>query len=235
MAREAVCCQQEGACARILRTILMGAHNRANAVEGVQPRSGLSSLYLLLLLLPFALPAQAQFLTRPVSLAELTQRAAIVVQGRVLEAVYEGHPDYPNVSTVRVTLQVEQMIRGDRVERFTFREFLPGLMGQRGKRGYAAGQRLLLFLPRPSQYGLSSPLGGEQGRFRILRDAEGKELIVNDLGNAGLFRDVPDAVARAGLRLSPAEERVAASVRGAVPLADFLSLVERLSKLPRVQ
>jgi len=129
-------------------------------------------------LLLLAWPAHAQFLTRPVNLAELTQRAAIIVQGRVVEAVYEGHPDYPHVRTVRVTLAVERMVRGAQAEFFTFREFLPGLQASRGKRGYAAGQRLLLFLPRPSQYGLSSPLGAEQGRFRILRDARGKEMIV---------------------------------------------------------
>lgn len=187
-----------------------------------------------------ALPAAAQFLTRQTNLAGLTARAAIIVQGRVLEVSYEGHPDYPNVPTVRVTLEVERMLRGadsggPEAGTFTFREYLPGIATRAGKRSYQVGQRLFLFLPRASRYGLSSPLGREQGRFRILRAANGEEHVVNDLGNAGLFKNVGEAAAKAGAPLSAEEARVAATPTGPVPLADFVALVERLSRLPRLQ
>jgi hypothetical protein len=173
--------------------------------------------------------AKAQFLYRHVDLPYLAQQAATIVQGRVVEVRYEGHPDYPNVSTVFVTLEVERMLRGDAVERFTFRQHLLGLPGRMGKREYAVGQRLLLFMTRESNYGLSTPIAREQGRFRILRDRQGNELVANGYGNAGLFRNVPEAAGKAGVNLSPAQLRVVRAERGPVPLEDFVELVRSLS------
>jgi len=176
-----------------------------------------------------ATSAHAQFLYRQLTLPELTQRAAIIVQGRVIEARYEGHPDYPHVSTVLVTLQVEQMLRGPARQLFSFRQYIPPLEAEKGKRGYAVGQRLLLFLPQPSRYGLSSPLGREQGRFRILRDRQGNELVQNGFGNAGLFKTLPEAAAKAGVSLSPSQLRLASVKRGPVPLEEFLTLVKHFA------
>ncbi len=198
-------------------------------------RGFLPRLATLLCLLALAAPASAQFLYRRVGLAELSERAGIIVQGRVIEARYEGHPDYPNLSTVLVTLQVERMLRGPAEERLSFREFLPGLQARMGKRGYLVGQRLLLFLPEPSRYGLSSPLGGEQGRFRIQRDQRGNDLAENDLGNAGLFRDLAPEAARAGVSLSPSQMRLAGVARGAVPLEDFASVVRQFASAARTE
>lgn len=184
---------------------------------------------MLVAMLAVAAPARAEFLYRRADLAHLARRAAVIVEGSVVEARYEGHPDYPHVQTVRVTLEVERMLRGPAGRRYTFREFVPGLQLRMGKRDYAVGQRLLLFLPRPSQYGLSSPLGREQGRFRIRRDRQGNDLVENGYGNSGLFRQVAEKAARVGVDLSPRELRVVASKRGPVRLEDFLSLVVRLS------
>lgn len=182
-----------------------------------------------------AVPAHAQFLLRQVNLAYLARRADIIVQGRVVAARYESHPDYPNVPTVLVTLRVEQMLRGPRSEFLSFREFLPPRSAQIGKRGYQVGQRLLLFLPSPSRYGLSSPIGREQGRFHILRDAQGRDRIENEFGNAGLFKSVPEAAEQAGARLAEEELRTTSVKRGPVPLEDFVSLVRTLSALPRIE
>jgi hypothetical protein len=190
---------------------------------------------LVLVMSAAAAPAHAQFLYRQLGLPELAERAPIIVQGRVVEARYEGHPDYPNVSTVLVTLQVERMLRGPAEERLSFREFLPGLQARMGKRGYLVGQRLLLFLAAPSRYGLSSPLGGEQGRFHILRDQRGNDLVENDLGNAGLFRNLGPAAARAGVSLSPSQLRLAEVGRGPVPLEELVSLVRQLASAARTE
>lgn len=176
-----------------------------------------------------AAAAGAESMYRQVTLPELAQRAAIVVQGRVVEARYEGHPDYPNVSTVLVTLQVERMVRGPADGQFTFRQYLPGARAKLGKPDYMVGQRLLLFLPQPSRYDLSSPLGGDQGRFQVWRDARGNELVQNARGNAGLFRNVAEAAAKAGISLSPRQMQIAAMQRGAVPLEDFVELVRQFS------
>jgi hypothetical protein len=190
-------------------------------------------LFLLLATATSSLSAQVQPLVRPVNLAFLARRAEVIVQGRVVEARYEGLPNYPRIRTVLVTLEVERMLRGPDGSRFTFRQYV-GPQGRGGfKSGYAVGQRVLLFMPGVSTYGLRSPLGLEQGHFRIGRAGPGQDAISNQLGNIGLFKNVPQAAQRAGLKLDDDQLRMTATPRGAVPLRDFTSLVERLMSLPR--
>jgi hypothetical protein len=183
------------------------------------------------LAMAWAAQAQAQFLYRQVALPELSQRAPIIVQGRIVEARYEPHPNYPHVATVLVTLQVEQMLRGPGEQQFSFRELLLFPQAARGKRGYLAGQRLLLFLPAASRYGLSSPLGGEQGRFHIWRDQRGNELVENEFRNAGLFKGLAEAAAQAGVSLSPQQARLAGVARGPVPLEELVSVVKQFASV----
>jgi len=186
-------------------------------------------------LLAASVSAHAQFLYRQVSLAELTRRADLIVQGRVVEARYEGLPGYPHIPSVAVTLEVERVLRGAVGRRYTFRELLLSPRAPRGKRGYVVGERLLLFLPTPSQYGLSSPLGKEQGRFHIFRDAQGTDVVENEFGNAGLFRQVAEEASREGLTLTGEQLRVTAVRQGPVALDDLVSLVKSLAVLPRME
>ena len=188
------------------------------------------------------LPAQVQALTRPVNLATLARRAEVIVQGRVAEARYEPMPGYPNIRTVVVTLGVERMLRGPAPTRsgsstgarFTFRQYLGGMGTRRGGKGpYASGQEVLLFLPGESSAGLRSPLALEQGHFTIRRGPAGEAYIANQLANAGIFKNVPEAAQRAGLKLDSEQLRLAATPKGPVPLARFMSLVEDLMTLPR--
>jgi hypothetical protein len=180
---------------------------------------------------------RAQYIMRQIDLTELARRADIIVQGRVVEVRYEGLPGYPNIPTVQVTLQLEKTLRGSVDQRFTFREYLPGPAGlmRTGKHDYLVGQRLLLFLPNPSQYGLSSPLGREQGRFKIRRDQSGNEVLANGFDNAGLFRNVAEAARKAGATLSFRQLRMTTRKHGPVPLDDFVSLVNDLSSLRRTE
>ena len=206
--------------------------NWSIAPAKLDPARGARLLGLAVVLaMAWAAQARGQFLYRQVALPELSQRAPIIVQGRIVEARYEGHPDYPNLSTVLVTLQVERTLRGGAAERLSFREFLPGLQARMGKRGYLVGQRLLLFLAEPSRYGLSSPLGGEQGRFHILRDQRGNELVENEFRNAGLFKGLAEAAARAGVSLSPQQARLAGVARGPVPLEELVSVVKQFASV----
>jgi hypothetical protein len=188
-------------------------------------------------LLGMLVPAlgRADFIVRPVNLAYLTQRADIIVQGRVVEARYEGMPNYPHIPTVLVTLEVERMLRGPETTRFTFRQFIPSSRLRAGKGAYRVGQRLLLFLPASSQLGLSSPIGHAQGRFHILRDARGREVVENELGNRGIFKNVATQAEMSGVGLSQEEAQVAATPRGPVALHELVSLVENLRLLPRIQ
>lgn len=187
------------------------------------------------LAMAFAAQARGQFLYRQVALPELSQRAGVIVQGRIVEARYEPHPNYPHLTTVLVTLQVERMLRGPGDQQFSFRELILSPRAAGGKRGYLAGQRLLLFLTAASRYGLSSPLGGEQGRFHIWRDQRGNELVENEFRNAGLFKGLPEAAAQAGVSISPEQLRLAGVVRGPVSLADLVSVVKQFAAVARTE
>ncbi len=202
---------------------------------GLRLRAGLLSIALVVASSPLA--AQVEALTRPVNLATLARRAEVIVQGRVLAARYEPMPGYSNLRTIVVTLEVERMLRGPAASagaHFSFRQFAGGA-GQRagGKLRYSSGERVLLFLPRESSYGLRSPLGLEQGHFLIQRGPGGQDLIANRMGNAGLFRGVPEAAQRAGLKLDNDQLELTATPRGPVPMRTFMSLLEDLVRLPR--
>lgn len=177
----------------------------------------------------------AQFLTRSVNLTYLSQRSDVIVQGRVAHVTHRSLAGYPNIPTVEVTLEVENMLRGPQSRTYTFREVFLGLRAREGKDGYQIGQRLLLFLPSPSQCGLSSPVGIEQGRFHITYSSSGQEIVANELGNTGLFKNVSASVKQAGALVSSSHRRIAATKRGPVPLGDLVSLVGTLTSLPRIR
>ena len=177
----------------------------------------------------------AQFMVRQVNLTYLARRADVIVQGRVRSVHREPLPGYPDIRTVRVTLDVEDMVRGPAGDTYSFREILLGYRSREGKRGYQTGQRLFLFLPSPSQYGLSSPIGIEQGRFHIARADRGKATIANEYGNAGLFMNVEREANREGVKLSRNQSLTAGIESGPVDLDAFVSLVKSLTSLPRIQ
>jgi hypothetical protein len=204
---------------------VFGFHLRGTALIG------LISLAFLL----SASPLAAQFMARPVNLAYLSQRADVIVQGRVKSVREEYLSGYPNIPTVEVTLDIDQMVRGPAGKTYTFREVFLGLRSREGKQGYKVGQQLFLFLPSPSKYGLSSPVGIEQGRFHIARESGGGAKIINGRGNAGLFRNVAKTATQAGKPLTASQLRTVTVERGPVSLDEFVSLVKSLTTLPRIR
>ena len=179
----------------------------------------------------------AQVMVRQVNLAYLAQRADVIVQGRVTQVSHERLPGHPNIPTVKVTLEVEKSLRGASGDTYTFREIYLGLRSREGKQGYVVGQQVFLFLPAPSRYGLSSPVGMEQGRFHVARGTTGgaSAMVANEYGNAGLFNNVEQDATKAGVRLTKSQSRLTTTKRGPVPLDDFVSLVKSLTALPRIK
>ena len=86
----------------------------------------------------------------------------------------------------------------------------------------------------PSELGLSSPVGHEQGTFRIQSDAQGNKYIANGYGNAGIFSGVAGDAAQSGVTLSTSERETAAK-KGPVELDHFLKLVRTLMTQPRIE
>jgi hypothetical protein len=142
-----------------------------------------------LALLVWSLPAHGQrgALTRSRNLAQLVAQSAVIVRGYVVSARVEPHPDLQHLFTVVVTLRVAETLKGQAGRTFTFRQFIWDVRDRYDAAGYRKGQHLLLLMNPATRYGLTSPAGLEQGRFRIRRDAAGQESAVNGRGNAGLF------------------------------------------------
>jgi hypothetical protein len=195
----------------------------------------LRSAATLLVLILSACNLSAQFLAKPVNLAYLSQRADVIMQGRITRVIEQPMPGYPNIPTVAVTIAVDQSLRGSTGKTYTFREVVIGQKPKSSKRNYRAGQHFLLFLPTPSKFGLSSPIGLGQGRFRIADDTSGQLTIMNERNNVGLFQGFEKAARASGKQLTASQRRLASTEHGPVALDEFVSLVKSLATLPRIR
>jgi hypothetical protein len=131
--------------------------------------------------------AQRGAITVPRNLDELTDRAQDIIRGTVTDARVEKHPELDNLHTIVITLRVRETLKGQTRESYTFRQYIWDLRDRSDVAGYRKGQELLLLMNGSSRYGLTSPVGLEQGRFRIQRDRSGREIATNGAGNARLF------------------------------------------------
>jgi hypothetical protein len=193
----------------------------------------LQRLVLLLIAAVLAAPCWAQqgALTVPRNLDQLTDRAAVIVRGHVASARVEKHPELHALDTVVVTLRVAQTLKGQAAGTFTFRQYIWDIRDRRNAAGYRKGQDLLLLMIAPSRYGLSSPAGMEQGRFRVQRDRSGKEFAVNGHNNVKLFDGISAQVAKEGLTLSPkAMSLLAKHRKGPIELIELTALIREFAK-----
>ena len=185
----------------------------------------------LLALTTLSLCAQRGALVIQQNLAELVQEADTIVRGSVLSAQVEPHPELRNLHTVVVTLRVERVLKDQAEGTFTFRQYIWDVRDRYNAAGYRKGQRLLLLLIKPSQYGLSSPAGMDQGRFRLAPDQEGRLTAVNGAANHGLFRGVTPLLEEQGIRLPRRlTQTVAADAGGPLPLEDLEALISALAR-----
>jgi len=108
----------------------------------------------------------------------VTRSSGYIFAGTV-KSVERIAPKGNGVATVQVNFHVDQAMRGVRTgQTLTIREWA-GLW-ESGER-YRPGERVLLFLYPPSKLGLTSPIRGPLGRFRIGPDGQ----IVLDPGRIG--------------------------------------------------
>ena len=117
------------------------------------------------LLFVLSFPAIAQNFGSAPSLRQLTRDSGYIFAGTVkaIERVTAG--PISDVATMRITFQVEQGIRGVRTgQMLVIREW--GGLWEQGER-YRRGERVLLFLYRPSKLGWTSPVAGILGRFTV--------------------------------------------------------------------
>lgn len=129
-----------------------------------------------------------------------TQSSGYIFAGTV-KSVERVAPKGNGVATALISFHVDQAMRGVRTgQTLAIREWA-GLW-ESGER-YRPGERVLLFLYPPSKLGLTSPVGGPMGRFRI--DPRG-QVILNP-GRIGVRSRHPAIAARfqGRARVSPRE------------------------------
>ncbi len=203
----------------------------AHGVDGQMPLS-LRRSFLLLVGVLLAAPAWAQqsALVAPRNLEQLTGTAAVIVRGQVVDVRMEKHPELTHLDTVVVTLQVRETLKGEAGSRFIFRQYVWDIRDRMNSGGYLKGQDVLLMMIAPSRYGLSSPAGLEQGRFRIERDRAGREYAVNSRDNLRLFDGVGAELAKDGSALSPTSTSLLTKHRrGPVELGALTALIRQLA------
>lgn len=184
---------------------------------------------LLVFVMATPLNAQRGAMTRTRNLGELVAQSSVILRGNVVNARVGPHPELTNLFTLVITLRVREVLKGDAGPTFTFRQYIWDIRDRYDLAGYKKGQVLLLLMNPPTRYGLSSPAGLEQGRFRILRDQEGRERAVNGHGNAGLFRDLEQQLTRKRIGLSPQlSALVKQSLPGPLALESLRGLIREL-------
>jgi hypothetical protein len=144
--------------------------------------------------------AQRGAITLPRNLADLSSNAGQIIQGRVVSATVEPDPRYNHLQTLVLTLAVDDVLKGQAPTTFTFREFLWDIRDISDRAGYRLGDEVLLFLNNPTPLGLITPVGLQQGRFRVVKGSDGQDYAINANQNSGLF----DNVVRSGA-LNPAK------------------------------
>ena len=177
-------------------------------------------LWVVLLLSPAY--SQRSALVAPTNIGVLSRQAATIVHGRIVSVKVEPHPELSNLTTVVVTMNVTETLKGGAVKELTFRQFIWDIRDKYDAAGYQKGQELLLLLNATSQYGLTSPTGMDQGRFRISRDLKGNVSALNGHGNLGLFANLS---LPAGTKFSTKTSSVIARHRGGPVSLDALQEV----------
>jgi len=131
-----------------------------------------------LLLLALSVPTSAVVIKNPPApsiptLQQLAQKAGYIFSGTVLSVERVQPKSQNEVATVRITFRVDQAVRGVSTrEAFTIHEWA-GLWDS-GDR-YRRGEQVLLFLYQPSRLGLTSPVNGNYGRFKL--DSSGRIML----------------------------------------------------------
>ena len=195
----------------------------------------MSSLKLVLGVLLCAATVLAQEpITRQINLAEMTDSAGTIVRARILDLRFEAHPDYPNIKTLRITAEVLESVRGAGGRRITFREYAAHGQSrmkqvQNQQHNYRVGEEVVLFLYPPSKAGFSSPVGGSQGKFEVIRRG-GQGLVSNGVRNMGLFRGVEEAAAAKGIVFSAGQRKVMKQTPAELKVDDLLGIVRQLAK-----
>ena len=123
-----------------------------------------------------------------INLFEMVNAADRIFWGRCLQAE-SGREPSTGLPVTAYTFEVLRGIKGTQVgESIRFRQLSGGTAGAiRGLPEFSRGQEILLFLYPDSRLGLTSPVGLDQGMFRVGKGSRKGRTVLNRLGNANLL------------------------------------------------
>lgn len=122
-----------------------------------------------------------------VGLADMVDHAGAIFDGVCIER--RVNPGARPTTTY--TFRVLRGLKGADEDRFTFSMAgTPGREGYSGLPSFRVGERALVALYPVGPKGLTSPVGLDQGSFRIYPGVSGEPLAANGRHNRGLLRDV---------------------------------------------
>ena len=104
-----------------------------------------------------------------VNLGKMTQIAGDIIAGKCVSVKNGFHPEYKNVKVTFIEIETFDVIKGKAGHNFNFMQFGHGMEISHSTK-YKKNEKVLLFLYPKSRYGLTSPVGGTQGRLSIIPD-----------------------------------------------------------------
>lgn len=129
------------------------------------------------------------------------------------------------VMTYTFSVPRSDVIKGNVPETFSFNQPLVKEVPS-----YKVGSEYTLCLATESAWGLRSTIGLSQGKFDMIRAADGKKQIVNGMGNKSLFKNLPQnrSITKAMTDARIAPDTPAAE--GPLDYDKFVNIMKELSK-----
>ena len=178
-----------------------------------------------LMVLAAALPARATSVL-PLFLDEIIDKSAVAFQGTVTDNRSER--DERGTLVTYTTFEVTDSLKGKVGSTHTIKQVggsLPdGSLNFRvqGVPSFTVGESYVVFLPRVSSSGFSSPVGLSQGRFDIV--AEGASLKVT---NGRDFRELASRIPQEAMPKSAHAKMLSAGSLKRLPLDEFKDIVRK--------
>lgn len=187
------------------------------------------AIVFLVTLLLGSMQAQRGALVKQRNLAELTDRAERIVHAHVVSAKVEPNAHYPGLSTVVVTLHVDDTLKGVAAQQLTFRQFIWDWRDKQDAAGYRKGRELLLFLNKVNAEGLTSPAGMDQGRLDVYHTPDGRAVIQPKAAARTFLAGVDTSLAKQG-KTMPLSMRIAMiDSSRLIELSEMKSVVRQLA------
>jgi len=159
-------------------------------------------------LIILSLSSQSRSMTvLPMNLDQLTQFSGKIVHGKVVEIREETHETL-RIPVSVISVQTEECFKGDASGQVQFRQ-VKGI----GLPVYRQGDEIVIFLYPESKAGVTSPVGGDQGLFKVMITQEGKEIknLYPHLFSRGVLQTRPHGESPRTLQLDFLKARIRAA------------------------